>query len=465
MTTLTESAKKRIMRDIKEISKSPLDSMQIYVKHDADNISEATALIVGPDGTPYDYGNYWFHFTFPSDYPFGPPKVKFLTADPAGKTRFHPNLYVEGKVCLSLLNTWQGPSWTSVHTFSSVLISIKSIMNENPLINEPGHESDDDIRHKNYNGCIEYENLRVAIIYNLRYPNKRFVHFLPVMEQNFLNSFQKIRAKYVALRDKNQGVTFTCDVFRMSVKCDYDHLLAELDSLYGDLLLKYPNFGAVNTTGVGSSSSSSATSSSSSNSATSGSSSSPTSSSSSSGATSSSNSGTTSSATTVSTIGSLKSENPVKKQEVKVKISFKTNKTEKTEVKDEDKSVKTENKTESIEPKVESKESKDTKESKPEPKVDSKETNPEPKVESKESKPEPKMSKPAPKSIVYKPIAKKTEDKPEPKEEAKTELESKVESKVESKEESKESKVEVSEVTGKKIKIAVVKKNTKTINV
>ena len=37
-------------------------------------------------------------------------QVQFLTTG-GGRVRFNPNLYACGKVCLSLLGTWSGPSW------------------------------------------------------------------------------------------------------------------------------------------------------------------------------------------------------------------------------------------------------------------------------------------------------------------------------------------------------------------
>ena len=61
---------------------------------------EGDAIIFGPENTIYQYGVYIFHFKFPSNYPFSPPKVTYHTND--GITRFHPNLYRNGKVCLSL---------------------------------------------------------------------------------------------------------------------------------------------------------------------------------------------------------------------------------------------------------------------------------------------------------------------------------------------------------------------------
>jgi len=53
---------------------------------------------------------------FPEDYPSSAPHIVFLTTN-GGKTRFNPNLYADGKVCLSILGTWRGESgeqWSSV---------------------------------------------------------------------------------------------------------------------------------------------------------------------------------------------------------------------------------------------------------------------------------------------------------------------------------------------------------------
>ena len=56
-----------------------------------------------------------------------------------GKVRFNPNLYRDGKVCLSILGTWAGPGWSPAQSLSSVLLSIQSLMNARPYHNEPGH--------------------------------------------------------------------------------------------------------------------------------------------------------------------------------------------------------------------------------------------------------------------------------------------------------------------------------------
>ena len=80
-----------------------------------------------------------------------------------GRVRFNPNLYANGKVCLSILGTWSGPSWVPVNTLSSVLLSIQSLMNEKPYHNEPGFEAPNSIACQNYNDCIRHETIRVAV--------------------------------------------------------------------------------------------------------------------------------------------------------------------------------------------------------------------------------------------------------------------------------------------------------------
>ena len=127
---------KRIVSDIKQIKKNPLNTEGIYYEHDEENILKGYALIIGSVDTPYAYGNYFFKITYPNDYPHSPPTVTFNNW--GDNIRFNPNLYRNGKVCLSLLNTWRGEGWTSCQTLSTVLLTLCTILNENPLLNEPG---------------------------------------------------------------------------------------------------------------------------------------------------------------------------------------------------------------------------------------------------------------------------------------------------------------------------------------
>jgi ubiquitin-protein ligase len=78
------------------------------------------------------------------DYPNSHPHVRILTTG-NGKVRFNPNLYANGKVCLSLLGTWpgnEGEQWNpKTSTLLQILVSIQSlIFTNNPYFNEPGYE-------------------------------------------------------------------------------------------------------------------------------------------------------------------------------------------------------------------------------------------------------------------------------------------------------------------------------------
>mmetsp|Transcript_19443 Transcript_19443/g.38096 ORF Transcript_19443/g.38096 Transcript_19443/m.38096 type:complete len:394 (-) Transcript_19443:163-1344(-) len=93
----------------------------------------------------------------------------------SGQVRFNPNLYNNGKVCLSLLGTWRGgatgsENWTKNSSLWQVLVSIQSAIlgSEFPYFNEPGVESqwgtDQGELQKRVHSNGGYERLRVATI-------------------------------------------------------------------------------------------------------------------------------------------------------------------------------------------------------------------------------------------------------------------------------------------------------------
>ena len=154
---------KRIAKDVKYImaNGASLSSENIYYKHDEENIMKGYALIIGQHDTPYGYGYYFFEFKFPHNYPFSPPEVRYLTND--GTMRFNPNLYTNGKVCLSVLNTWAGESWTACQTIYSILFTLSTVLCASPLLNEPGIREDHNDVHK-YNYLVTYKNVEFAIV-------------------------------------------------------------------------------------------------------------------------------------------------------------------------------------------------------------------------------------------------------------------------------------------------------------
>lgn len=158
--TVSKETIKRLLKDVKEIMKDPLDSHGIYYKHDESNILKGYVYISGPKDSRYFGGCYFFEFTFPYDYPHKPPKVEFKTND--GVTRFHPNMYRSGKMCLSILNTWKGDQWTGCQSIRTILLTIVSIMDNVPLLHEPGFtEKHQDVI--KYNKIISFKNFDFAI--------------------------------------------------------------------------------------------------------------------------------------------------------------------------------------------------------------------------------------------------------------------------------------------------------------
>jgi ubiquitin-protein ligase len=144
-----KSDSKATMRMISEISSFktglPLNwDTTIWVRISKKYLNVFNFYISGPKDTPYENGIFEFHACFPSDYPNSEPKV-LLNTTGGGSVRFNPNLYHCGKVCLSLLGTWNGQEsekWNPKNsTFLQVLVSIQSlILVELPCFNEPGWE-------------------------------------------------------------------------------------------------------------------------------------------------------------------------------------------------------------------------------------------------------------------------------------------------------------------------------------
>jgi len=103
---------------------------------------------------------------FPPTYPVDHPEVELVTTA-EGRVGFNPNLYASGKVCLSILGTWAGPSWSPTQSLGSVLLSIQSLLHATPYTNEPGREAAGDTpRSAEYNAFLRYATLRYACAEN-----------------------------------------------------------------------------------------------------------------------------------------------------------------------------------------------------------------------------------------------------------------------------------------------------------
>lgn len=217
---------KRIALDVKDVMTDPIENIS-YIPHD-DLVNVGYAMIIGPSKTPYEYGYYFFEFVYPPNYPFSPPKVFFKTCD--GKTRFNPNLYVNGYVCLSLLNTWPGEKWSACQSLRSILLCLSTLFNEQPLLNEPGIQ----LGHKDvepYNHILHYRNIEIAILkcLNIDHLEDCFKPFFPIIKAHFLTNHSKINTH------KHTDV-YRTHLYHMYCETDYGRLVPLLHMFYNELV-------------------------------------------------------------------------------------------------------------------------------------------------------------------------------------------------------------------------------------
>ncbi|EFJ18375.1 ubiquitin-conjugating enzyme 25, E2-like protein [Selaginella moellendorffii] len=177
------SRSRRIAKELAGLATQlPLEfHSSIHVRVDEFRMDLLRALIIGPHDTPYENGIFLFDIFVGDGYPSSPPSVQFLTTA-GGKVRFNPNLYHCGKVCLSLLGTWTGPSWQpGSSTLLQLLVSLQSLVFvSEPYYNEPGWEKSrpkDGSRHyasENYNYEQCFNTMMHSMAPALRSPDEVF---------------------------------------------------------------------------------------------------------------------------------------------------------------------------------------------------------------------------------------------------------------------------------------------------
>ena len=119
---------KRISSELKELIESPPANCSAGPIDD--NLNHWQATIMGPENSPYEGGVFYLSIEFPKDYPFKPPKIRFLTKI------YHCNISSSGSICLDILKE----QWSPALTISKVLLSICSLMDDpnpdDPLVTD-----------------------------------------------------------------------------------------------------------------------------------------------------------------------------------------------------------------------------------------------------------------------------------------------------------------------------------------
>jgi len=123
-----------LARQYRDLKKNPVDGFSAGLV-DENNILEWEVILIGPPDTLYEGGIYNARLTFPPEYPLLPPKMRFLTK------MWHPNIYENGEVCISILHApgedqWGYESaserWLPIHTVETILVSVISLLSADP---------------------------------------------------------------------------------------------------------------------------------------------------------------------------------------------------------------------------------------------------------------------------------------------------------------------------------------------
>lgn len=121
-----------------EYKKYMEDTPEYYsIMMNEDNLYCWNIILFGPHDSIFEGGMFKCMILFPKTYPNNPPQFKFITP------LFHPNIYPDGKVCISILHEGEdvygyesiSERWTPSQSVNSILMSILSI------INSPNFES------------------------------------------------------------------------------------------------------------------------------------------------------------------------------------------------------------------------------------------------------------------------------------------------------------------------------------
>jgi len=175
---MTTASSKLLQNQFKKIQSEPVEGIAVELNND--NLFEWRVFIEGPKDTLYEGGIFQLLMKFPNDYPMSPPVVQF-TSD-----FWHPNVYTDGKVCISILHppghdemSGELPEerWLPTQTVTTILLSIISLLSA-PNISSPANvdasvewRKDKEQFKKRITGLVEKANKNVPPHIKIPHPD------------------------------------------------------------------------------------------------------------------------------------------------------------------------------------------------------------------------------------------------------------------------------------------------------
>ncbi|KAJ5689189.1 hypothetical protein N7462_003581 [Penicillium macrosclerotiorum] len=123
-------AERILMNEFRTLSSERWVNIEL---HNDDIFEWDVALLVLNQDSLYHGGYFKARMTFPQNYPYAPPKFRFV------RPLFHPNIYADGKLCISILHPpgndemsgeLASERWSPAQRVESVLISILSLLDD-----------------------------------------------------------------------------------------------------------------------------------------------------------------------------------------------------------------------------------------------------------------------------------------------------------------------------------------------
>lgn len=133
-------------QQLKELMKNPPDGVSVGLKND-DDLFVWTVMVEGPSDTDYEGGYFQAELKFPKaraialfdhlwafsqDFPVNPPEMRFISP------MWHPNIYADGKVCISILHEAKfdamneqeqmSEKWRPIISVEAVILSVQSML-------------------------------------------------------------------------------------------------------------------------------------------------------------------------------------------------------------------------------------------------------------------------------------------------------------------------------------------------
>ncbi|CAM9269391.1 unnamed protein product [Ectocarpus fasciculatus] len=130
-----------LRRQLHELSRNPPDGVSVGLGDD-ENIFNWELMLIGPTDTLYEGGFFKAKLEFPADFPNSPPVMTFTSP------MWHPNVYPDGKVCISILHPpgedkfneqeTADVRWRPILGVETIILSVISMLSD-PNDNSPAN--------------------------------------------------------------------------------------------------------------------------------------------------------------------------------------------------------------------------------------------------------------------------------------------------------------------------------------